>query len=143
GKAIDSVEDDKTAAWYNDKDVSTRSLILAVQRQPGANTVEVANEIKKLLPTFESFLPPSVKLRVLYDRSVSINDSIHDVKVTMGITLALVIMVIFLFLRNVSATVIPSLALPLCIIGTFAVMYLLNYTMDNLSLMALTLAIGF
>jgi HAE1 family hydrophobic/amphiphilic exporter-1 len=143
GRVINSVEDDKTAAWYVDKDGSQRSIVLAVQRQPGTNTVEVADAVKSLLPRFESFLPPSVELHVLYDRSVSILHSIHDVKLTMFLTLFLVVAVIFLFLRNFSATMIPSLALPMSIIGTFAVMYFLGYSLNNLSLMALILAIGF
>ncbi|HEX2713873.1 MAG TPA: efflux RND transporter permease subunit, partial [Candidatus Acidoferrales bacterium] len=115
----------------------------AVQRQPGTNTVEVVNNIRALLPTFRAQMPPSVRLDTLYDRSVSIRDSVHDVKFTLILTIGLVILVIFLFLRNVSATVIPSLALPMSIVGTFAAMYLLDYSLDNLSLMALTLSVGF
>ncbi|MGB7291914.1 MAG: efflux RND transporter permease subunit [Thermodesulfobacteriota bacterium] len=143
GRVMDGVEDDKTAAWYVDNDGSQRSIVLAVQRQPGTNTVEVADAVKALLPKFESFLPPSVELHVLYDRSESILHSINDVKFTMLLTLFLVIAVIFVFLRNLSATIIPSLALPMSIIGTFAVMYFLGYSLNNLSLMALILAIGF
>ena len=143
GKVIDSVENDKAAAWYVDQNGSQRAIILAVQRQPGTNAVAVADAVKKLLPILQSHLPPSVELHILYDRSESILESIHDVKFTMILTLALVVMTISLFLRNLSATVIPSLALPLSIIGTFAVMYLLNYSMDNFSLMALVLSIGF
>ncbi len=134
GTVIDSVENDKTAAWY----INQRSIILAIQRQPGTNTVQVADDVKALLPTFEPQLPASVKLHMLYDRSDSIRDSVHDVKFTLLLTLALVVLVIFLFLRNLSATIIPSLALPMSIVGTFAVMYLLGYSLDNLSLMALT-----
>jgi hydrophobic/amphiphilic exporter-1 (mainly G- bacteria), HAE1 family len=143
GRALDSVQDDKTAAWYIDKEVYARSLVLAIQRQPGANTVAVAEAVKQLLPYFEKLLPPSVKLHVLYDRSETIRQSVSDVKLTVYIALVLVVLVIFLFLRNLSATIIPSLALPLAIVGTFAVMYLLGYTVDNLSLMAITLSIGF
>jgi HAE1 family hydrophobic/amphiphilic exporter-1 len=143
GRVIDGVEDDKTAAWYVDSDGSQRSIVLAIQRQPGTNTVEVADAVKALLPKFESFLPPSVELHVLYDRSESILHSINDVKFTMLLTLILVVTVIFIFLRNFSATIIPSLALPMSIIGTFAVMYLLGYSLNNLSLIALILAIGF
>jgi HAE1 family hydrophobic/amphiphilic exporter-1 len=143
GRAIDSVEDDKTAAWYTDSNGPQRALILAIQRQPGANTVAVADDIKKVLPKLEAYLPPSVELHTLYDRSQSIHESVRDVEVTLLISLALVVLVVFLFLRNLSATVIPSLALPLSIIGTFAVMLGLNYSVDNLSLMALTLSIGF
>ena len=139
GRVIDSVENDKIASWYN----TTRAVILAIQRQPGTNTVEVVDSIKQLLPTFRSQMPASVDLTVLYDRSVSIRDSVKDVKFTLLLALCLVVLVIFLFLRNVSATVIPSLALPMSIVGTFAVMYQLNYTLDNLSLMALTLSVGF
>jgi len=139
GTAIDSVENDKLAAWYN----TTRSIVLAIQRQPGTNTIEVVNSIKALLPTFRKQMPASVDLNILYDRSDSIRDSVNDVKFTLLLTIGLVIMVIFLFLRNVSATIIPSLALPMSIVGTFAVMYLLGYSLDNLSLMALTLSVGF
>ena len=108
-----------------------------VQRQPGVNTVEVVDRIQELLPTFRDQMPPAVNLDVVFDRSESIRESVDDVKFTLVLTVVLVILVIFLFLRNVSATVIPSLALPLSIIGTFAAMYLLGYTLDNLSLMAL------
>jgi len=139
GRVFDSVENDKTAAWFN----GDRSISLAIQRQPGTNTVQVADAIRRLLPTFEKQLPPAAKLHILFDRSVSIKASVHDVKFTLVLTLCLVVMVIFLFLRNVSATVIPSLALPLSIAGTFALMYVLGYSMDNLSLMALTLSVGF
>ncbi|MCE5250192.1 efflux RND transporter permease subunit [bacterium] len=139
GNVIDSVQDNKTAAWF----VKNRGMILAVQRQPGTNTVAVANDVKALLPGFRKTLPASVDLQILFDRSESIQESVHDVKVTLIIALILVILVIFLFLRNPSATVIPSLALPMSLIGTFAVMWQLGYSLDNLSLMALTLSIGF
>jgi HAE1 family hydrophobic/amphiphilic exporter-1 len=139
GDAKDGVENDKTAAWYNDE----RSISLAIFKQPGTNTVEVAEAVRRLLPTFQKQLPASATLHILYDRSVSIRDSVNDVKFTLLLTLALVVMVIFLFLRNLSATVIPSLALPFSIVGTFAVMYVLGYSLDNLSLMALTLSVGF
>ncbi len=143
GHVYDSVENNKTAAWYVDPEHNQRSVVLAIQRQPGTNTVAVAKAVRDLLPTFEAQLPASVSLHVLFDRSDSIRESVRDVKFTLLITLFLVIMVIFLFLRNLSATVIPSLALPMSIIGTFAVMYLLGYSLDNLSLMALTLSVGF
>ncbi len=117
--------------------------MIAIQRQPGTNTIEVVNNVKALLPTFRAEIPASIQLATLYDRSVSIRDSISDVKFTLWLTLALVVLVIFIFLRNISATTIPSLALPMSIIGTFAVMYLLNYTIDNLSMMALVLSVGF
>jgi HAE1 family hydrophobic/amphiphilic exporter-1 len=139
GRVIDSVENDKSAAWFND----ARSISLAIQRQPGTNTVEVVDSIKDLLPTFNSLLPPSVKMDILIDRSESIRDSVNDVKFTLLLTVILVVLVIFLFLRNISATLIPSLALPMSIIGTFAAMSLLGYTLDNLSLMALTLSVAF
>jgi hydrophobic/amphiphilic exporter-1 (mainly G- bacteria), HAE1 family len=143
GRAVDGVENNKTAAWYIDKSGAARGVILAIQKQPGENTVEVVSNIRKLLPVFEAMLPGSAKLNILFDRSASIRDSVSDVKFTLWLTLALVVLVIFIFLRNISATVIPSLALPLSIAGTFAAMYALGYSMDNLSLMALTLSVGF
>ncbi len=139
GRVIDSVENDKAAGWFTDK----RAVVLAVQRQPGTNTVEVVDRIRGLFPTIRAQLPAAVDLGILFDRSVSIRDSVEDVKFTLALTIALVIMVIFLFLRNLSATAIPSLAVPLSIVGTFAFMYLLGYSLDNLSLMALTLSVGF
>jgi len=139
GQVIDSVENDKVAGWYNE----TRSVVLAVQRQPGTNTVEVVDAIRELMPTFRAQMPASVNLEVLFDRSASIRDSVNDVKFTLMITVFLVVLVIFLFLRNLSATIIPSLALPMSIVGTFAAMYLLGYSLDNLSLMALVLSVGF
>jgi len=143
GRVIDSVENDKTAAWFVEPDGENRAIVLAIQRQPGTNTVEVAGAVRRLLPIFDHELPASVRLAVLYDRSVSIRNSVTDVKFTLLLTLALVVLVIFLFLRNLSATIIPSLALPMSIVGTFAVMYALGYSLDNLSLMALTLSVGF
>jgi hydrophobic/amphiphilic exporter-1 (mainly G- bacteria), HAE1 family len=143
GNVIDSVEDDKTASWFFTKQGSQRAIILGVQRQPGTNTIAVTNAVKNLLPTFRAEIPASVKMDILYDRSDTIRESYKDVQFTMLLTLGLVVMVIFLFLRNVSATVIPSLALPFSIIGTFAIMYLLHYSLDNLSMMALILSIGF
>ncbi|MCE5328472.1 MAG: efflux RND transporter permease subunit [Planctomycetaceae bacterium] len=140
---FDSVENDTTAAWYCTRQSQQRSVILAIQRQPGTNTVEVAGAVKKLLPTFQAQLPTSVSLHMLYDRSQAVEASANDVQVTLLLTLALVVAVIFLFLRSVAATIIPSLTLPMSIIATFAVMYLLNYSLDNLSLMALTLSVGF
>ncbi len=143
GNVIDSVEDDKTASWFFTKQGTQRAIILGVQRQPGTNTIAVTDAVKNLLPTFRSEIPASVKMDILYDRSDTIRESYKDVQFTMLLTLGLVVMVIFLFLRNVSATVIPSLALPFSIIGTFAIMYLLHYSLDNLSMMALILSIGF
>jgi len=139
GRVIDSVQNDKIASWFN----NTRGIVLAVQRQPGVNTVAVVDKITQLLPSFRSQIPAGIDLDILYDRSESIRESVHDVQFTLLLTVALVVMVIFLFLRNVSATVIPSLALPLSIVGTFAAMYLFGYSLDNLSLMALTLCVGF
>jgi HAE1 family hydrophobic/amphiphilic exporter-1 len=139
GRVVDSVENDKVAGWFN----NARSITLMVQRQPGTNTVEVVDRIKELLPSFRQQMPPSVNLDILYDRSESIRESVNDVKFTLVLTIALVVMVIFLFLRNVSATVIPSLALPMSVVGTFGAMALCGYTLDNLSLMALTLSVGF
>ncbi|HOC42729.1 MAG TPA: efflux RND transporter permease subunit [Thermoanaerobaculales bacterium] len=139
GSVWDSVENDKTAAWFIDQ----RTVMLAIQRQPGTNTVEVARRVRELLPTFEGQLPASVSLQVLFDRSQSIHESVNDVKLTLLVTLCLVVLVIFMFLRNLSATAIPSLAMPMSIVGTFAVMHLLDYSLDNLSLMALTLSVGF
>jgi hydrophobic/amphiphilic exporter-1 (mainly G- bacteria), HAE1 family len=143
GNVIDSVENDKVASWYNTSEAKTRAVILAIQRQPGTNTVEVVDSIKKLLPTFRAMMPPSVNLDILFDRSKSIRESVGDVKLTLMLAIVLVVLVIFLFLRNVSATIIPSLALPMSIIGTFTAMYVLGYSVDNLSLMAMILAVGF
>jgi hydrophobic/amphiphilic exporter-1 (mainly G- bacteria), HAE1 family len=144
GQVVDGVENDKTASWYFDQQGGLRrGIVLAIQRQPGTNTVEVVDSIKKLLPTFREQMPPSVNLNTLYDRSVSIRSSVNDVKFTLFLALMLVVLVIFLFLRNLSATAIPSMALPMSIVGTFAVMYVLGYSLDNLSLMALTLCVGF
>ena len=139
GNVLDSVQNDKGAAWFN----SERSVLLAIFRQPGANTVQVVDDIKKLLPQFRASLPAAMKLNVSQDRSLSIRQSVTDVEHTLFLAVCLVIMVIFIFLRNLSATLIPSLALPMSLIGTFAVMALLNYSLDNLSLMALTLCVGF
>ncbi len=142
GNVLDSVQDTRNFAWLNNK----RSIMFQVQRQPGTNTVEVVNRINALLPEFtgpKGLLPPSINLETVYDRSQSIRESVDDVKFSLELAIVLVVLVIFVFLRNVSATIIPSLALPLSVIGTFAAMQLLGYTLDNLSLMALTLAVGF
>ncbi|HYV24154.1 MAG TPA: efflux RND transporter permease subunit, partial [Pyrinomonadaceae bacterium] len=135
----DSVENNKVASWFNGR----RSITMAVQRQPGTNTVAVVDEIKALIPQFKKQLPASVNLDVLNDRSLSIRQSVNDVQFSLVLAMGLVVMVIFLFLRNVRATIIPTLALPTSIVGTFAAMYLLNFSLDNLSLMALTLSVGF
>jgi HAE1 family hydrophobic/amphiphilic exporter-1 len=139
GRVIDSVENDKIAAWYN----HARAITLAIQRQPGTNTVEVVDAVKELVNRLRDEIPASIRLDLLYDRSVSIRESVTDIKLTLFLAVCLVILVIFLFLRNLSATIIPSLALPFSIVGTFAAMYLLDYSLDNLSLMALILSVGF
>ena len=135
----DGIENDKSINWFQ----GDRAVSLAIQKQPGTNVVEVVDAIKALLPTFRAQLPPSVTLDVRSDRSVAIRESVADVKLTLLLTIGLVVAVIFLFLRNVPATIIPSLALPASIVATFAVMYLLGYSLDNLSLMALTLSVAF
>src|SRR5215467_9381753 len=121
GHVFDSVENDKTATWFS----GNRGIVLPIFRQPGANTVEVVNNVKALFPVLRAQMPAAVNLNILYDRSISIRNSVNDVKFTLMLTVALVVMVIFLFLRNISATIIPSLALPMSIVGTFSVMYLL------------------
>jgi HAE1 family hydrophobic/amphiphilic exporter-1 len=138
-RVYDGVENDRTASWQNGE----RCIYLSIQKQPGTNVVQVVDAIKALLPAIRAQLPASVTLDVRSDRSATIRDSVHDVKLTLAATIGLVVMVIFLFLRNVSATMIPSLALPASIVGTFAVMYLFGFSLDNLSLMALTLSVGF
>ena len=136
---VDSVENTKIASWYNGK----RGVMLSVLRQPDANTVQVVDSVKALIPVFREQIPPSVNLNVVNDRSMSIRQSVDDVQFTLMITVALVVLVIFLFLRNVTATIIPALALPVSVVGTFAGMYMMGYSIDNLSLMALTLSVGF
>jgi len=139
GSVIDSVQTDKVASWYN----NTRAIILAVQRQPGTNTIEIVDSIKKLMPTFRAVAPGSVDINILYDRSQSIRRSVGEVKRTLLVTVFLVILVIFLFLGSLSTTIIASLALPISLIGTFAAMKLFGFTLNNISLMALTLCVGF
>ena len=139
GEVVDSEQQDKQIAWSG----GIPSITLAVERQPGANTVQVVDSIKQLLPGLQSQLPPAVNLEIFYDRSDSIRESVADVKFTLILTVFLVILVIFLFLRNLPATIIPSLALPMSVVSTFGIMYAGNYSLDNLSLMALTLAVGF
>ncbi|MCX6952513.1 MAG: efflux RND transporter permease subunit, partial [Verrucomicrobia bacterium] len=136
---IDSVQNDRIASWfYND-----RSITLSVQKQPGANTIEVVDGVKALLPAFREQLPASINLDVLIDRSLAIRESVEDVKFTLVLAIALVVMVIFLFLRSLSATVIPSVAMPIAVVGTFGAMYFFGFSIDNLSLLALTLSVGF
>jgi len=139
GHVFDDVQNNKVASWFN----GARAVVLAIQRQPGTNTVAVATQVKDLVQKLQKQIPGSVQLSTLLDRTIPIEESVRDVKMTLLLTLVLVVGVIFLFLRNASATIIPSLALPISVIGTFAVMYLLDYSLDNLSLMALTLAVGF
>lgn len=171
GQVLDSVENDKVASWYFSRSLGQgkpsqpgkaqdsdhidqgdpidqtfpgrRAIILAIQKQPGTNTVETVQRIKQILPTFQKQLPAAVTMEILFDRSEPIKESIDDVQFTLLLTIALVVLVIFLFLRNLSATIIPSLAVPLSLVATFGVMVLLGYSLDNLSLMALTLAVGF
>ncbi|MDB4908502.1 MAG: multidrug resistance protein [Gemmatimonadetes bacterium] len=139
GTVYDDVQNNKNASWYN----GNRAIVLAVMRQPGTNTVAVATAVKAALAELAPTLPPSVKVNLRYDRSAGIKDSVNDVKFSLVLALVLVVLVIFLFLRNLTATLIPSLTLPMAIVGTFSVMYVLNFSIDNLSLMALTLAVGF
>ncbi len=136
---LDDIQNNKNVAWFDNE----RSINLMVQRQPGTNTVEVAQRVKEALAEIEKGLPPTLKVHIQYDRSVSINNAVADVKFSLVVALVLVVLVIFLFLRSVVATIIPSLTLPMSIIGTFSVMYVLDFSIDNLSLMALTLAVGF
>ncbi len=139
GNVLNAVSNPRSGNWYN----GTRTIVLSVRRQPGSNTVRVADAVRERVESLRSQLPPAIEVNLLYDRSQTIRESVADVKFTLGLTLCLVVLVIFLFLRNLPATVIPSLALPMSIVGTFAVMALLGFSVDNLSMMALTLAVGF
>jgi len=139
GRAIEGPENDLIAGWYNKQ----RAIILSVQREPGANVIETVDRIQALLPQLEASIPPSIKLNAVSDRTQTIRASVTDVQFTLMLTITLVVMVIFLFLRNFWATVIPAITIPLSLIGTFAVLYELNYSLDNLSLMALSIAVGF
>jgi hydrophobe/amphiphile efflux-1 (HAE1) family protein len=139
GKAIDGPENNRLAAWYN----KTQAIILPVQRQPGANVIETVDRIKKMLPVLQASIPSAIKVNIVSDRTATIRASVSDVQFTLMLSVALVVMVIFIFLRNFWATVIPAIAVPLSLIGTFAVLYELGYSLDNLSLMALTVATGF
>ena len=138
-KVIDGVENTKLAAWKN----NTPAVILNIQRQPGANIIQVVDRVKKLLPQLKANLPASMDVSILTDRTTTIRASVRDVQFSLMLTVALVVMVIFLFLRNVSATIIPSVAVPLSLVGTLGVMYLLGYSLNNLTLMALTISTGF
>src|SRR6185437_14731032 len=135
----DDTEDVRQAAWMND----VPAVIVNIQRQPGANIISVVNKIKQLLPQLTQTLPTAVHVDILTDRTTTIRASVSDVQFELMLTVALVVMVIFLFLRNVSATIIPSVAVPLSLVGTFGVMYLLGYSLNNLTLMALTISTGF
>ncbi|MEN6627817.1 MAG: efflux RND transporter permease subunit [Candidatus Sumerlaeia bacterium] len=139
GRPIDSVENDKIASWFN----GDRAISLSIMRQPGTNTIQVVDSIKELLGTFRAQLPPSIKMDIMYDRTETIRASVHEVKMTLLLTMGLVISVIFLFLRSFRATLIPSLALPLSVVGTFGVIYALGFSLNNLSIVALILAVGF
>src|SRR5262249_12232011 len=136
---IDDAENVKQAAWMN----TTPAVILNIQRQPGANIIGVVDRIEKLLPQLTSSLPSSVQVTILTDRTTTIRASVSDVQFELMLTVALVVMVLFLFLRDLSATVIPSIVVPLSLVGTFGVMYLLGYSLNNLTLMALTISTGF
>lgn len=138
-RIVDSVENDKIATWFNDE----RAIVLGIQRQPDANTVDVVDAALNLIPRMRAQIPAAIELRPLFDRSLSIRDAVHDVKETLAIAIVLVIMVIFLFLRKVSATVIPSLAVPMSLVGTFAAMYMFGFSINNMTLLALTLSVGF
>ncbi len=144
GTVLDDVQNNKITNRYSDDKVTNKkAIVLAIQPQPGANTVQIVDAIKAMMPNLRAQVPQSVQMGVFYDRSISIRSSVDDVKFTLILSVCLVVLVIFLFLRNVTATIIPSLAIPVAIIGTFAAMYVLGYSLDNLSLMALTLSVGF
>ena len=138
-RVIDSVENDKIATWFND----ARAIVLAIQRQPDANTVQVVDMVRDILPNLRVQVPPSVQMQPLFDRSISIRAAVTDVQETLAIAIALVILVIFLFLRKVSATIIPALAVPVSLIGTCAAMYAFGFSINNMTLLALTLSVGF
>ncbi len=138
-RVIDSVENNKIATWYND----ARAIVLAIQRQPDANTVEVVDLVRAMLPAMRAQIPPAIEMAPLFDRSTSIRDAVWDVQETLAIAICLVIMVIFLFLRKVSATIIPALAVPMSLIGTCAAMYMFGFSINNMTLLALTLSVGF
>src|SRR5207249_10120170 len=138
-RVIDSVENDKSASWFN----NDRAIVLAIQRQPDANTVAVVDSVREHLPQYRASIPPSIRMEVLMDRSVSIRDSVRSVQESLLIAICLVIMVIFLFLRSLSATVIPALAVPVSLIGTCAAMYALGFSINNMTMLALTLSVGF
>ncbi|HEY4302190.1 MAG TPA: efflux RND transporter permease subunit [Candidatus Didemnitutus sp.] len=140
---IDSVQENRVASWFYSNGRGNRSIVLAVQRQPGTNTVEVVNRVRAVLPAFRAQLPASVSLDILADRSQTVRQSVNDVQFTLMLAIALVVMVIFMFLRTFRATMIPGVAIPMALFGTFIAMYFFGYTLDNLSLLALTLSVGF
>ncbi len=144
GTVLDDVQNNKITSRYSDDKVTNKkAIVLAIQPQPGANTVQIVDAVKAMMPNLRAQVPQSIEMGVFYDRSISIRSSVDDVKFTLILSVCLVVLVIFLFLRNVTATIIPSLAIPVAIIGTFAAMYVLGYSLNNLSLMALTLSVGF
>ena len=142
-QVIDSVQDNRVASWFFNQGNGDRAIVLAVQRQPGTNTVEVVSRVKALLPAFRTQLPASVSLEILFDRSQTVRDSVNDVQFTLLLSIGLVVLVIFLFLRTLTATIIPAMAIPMALLGTFVAMFFFGYTLDNLSLLALTLSVGF
>ena len=152
----DSVENEKSFSWFDARfkdgvedpefatgGKNTRAIVLSIQRQPGTNTIKVVDGVKALLPAFRAQLPATIDLEIVVDRSTAIRESVHDVKFTLVLAIILVVLVIFLFLRSLSATLIPSVAMPIAVIGTFAVMYFFDFSIDNISLLALTLSVGF
>ncbi len=139
GRAVSAPENDLIAGWFNNQ----RAIILAIQRQPGANVIDTVNRIKAMMPVLQASIPPAIKVNIISDRTETIRASVSDVQFTLLLTVALVVMVIFIFLRNLWATVIPAVTVPLSLVGTFAVLYELGYSLDNLSLMALSIAVGF
>jgi HAE1 family hydrophobic/amphiphilic exporter-1 len=138
-RVIDAVENNKVATWFNDD----RAIVLGIQKQPGANTIAVVDSVRERLPQFRAQVPAAINLEILNDRSISIRESVHDVQITLAIAVSLVVLVIFLFLRSISATVIPALAVPVSLIGTCAMMYALGFSINNMTLLALTLSVGF
>ncbi|MEI6463591.1 MAG: efflux RND transporter permease subunit, partial [Verrucomicrobiota bacterium] len=142
-QVIDNVQENRVGYWYYKNGVGSRAIGLGIQRQPGSNTIEVVNRIRALMPALKQQLPASVDLEILMDKSISIRDSVEDVQFTLLLSVALVVLVIFLFLRTLTATIIPSVAIPMALLGTFIAMYFFGYTLDNLSLLALTLSVGF
>lgn len=142
-KVIDNVQENRVGYWYYKNGIGSRAIGLGIQRQPGTNTIEVVNRIRALLPALQQQMPASIGIEILMDKSLSIQESVHDVQFTLVLSIGLVVLVIFLFLRSLTATIIPSVAIPMALLGTFVAMYFFGYTLDNLSLLALTLSVGF